>query len=89
MQVTPQDLWVLLLSTIRYSFGRQTYMTSLAWELVVQYHEAMSSGQLRQICREIMNEARMYRRAGKRLPDESTWVRGAMRIHRLARKRKL
>lgn len=81
------DMWILLLSTIRYSFGRQTYMTSLSWELVIKYEECLSLYQLRQIYNEIMSEVKLYRKLNKRIPDESTWVRGAIRIHRLWRKR--
>ena len=35
-EVEPSDLYIMLSSTVRYSLGRQTYMTALAWELVVR-----------------------------------------------------
>lgn len=80
------DMWVLLLSTVRYSLGRSTYMTSLAPELVEKYHEYLEEFQLRQVEREIVQELRMYRRMGKKISDHSTWLKWAMRLNRIRRK---
>lgn len=78
MEVNNHDLWIMLLSTVRYSIGRKTYMTSLSWELVLKYAESLNDGQLRQIEREIVQEVRH----NKKLNDRKTWIRGAFAISR-------
>lgn len=54
--VTNNNMWVLLLSTIRYSMGRRTYMSTLAPELVMDYWEYLSTDQLDQIRKEVEKE---------------------------------
>ena len=53
---SPEDMWVLLLDTVRYSMGRMTYMSSLAPELVIKYNDYLSLWQLKQIKEEVENE---------------------------------
>ena len=55
-EVTEIDLWALLLSTVRYSMGRRTYMTSYAPELVKRYGQNLSKAQLIQIANEVAAE---------------------------------
>jgi ATP-dependent Lon protease len=56
MKVENKDMWVLLLSTVRYSMGRMTYMSSLAPELVFRYKEYLLKEQLQQIKEEVEKE---------------------------------
>jgi len=55
-RVAPPDLWVMLLSTVRYSMGRMTYMSNLAGELVIGYAKYLTKMQLEQIVNEIEGE---------------------------------
>lgn len=56
MEVNNADLWTLLLSCIRYSMGRRSYITAYAPEMVKRYHQVLSADQLRQIKEEISHE---------------------------------
>ena len=53
------DMWILLMSTIRYSMGRRTYMSFLAGELVIKYHSYLTKNQLLQIVEEIERELKL------------------------------
>ena len=82
-------MWTFLLSTVRYSLGRSTYMTSHAPELVAKYHEYLEDHQLRQVEREIVQELRRFRIVGgmKKLADHATWLTWAVKLNRLRRSR--
>ncbi len=60
MKVENKDMGVLLLSTVRYSMGRMTYMSSLAPELVFRYKEYLSKEQLQQIKEEVEKEIKCH-----------------------------
>jgi len=79
-ELDPNDAWVFLLSTVRYSLGRSTYMTSLSTELVVKYKDHLNTDQLKQIAKEIREELERYDRVGKVLPDANVWRTGAVNI---------
>lgn len=66
----PEDLWVMLLSTIRYSLGRQTYMTSFAPELVLKYSYHLTVNQLLQVAREIQEYLDIH---GEKAKDREGW----------------
>ena len=88
--VDKDDMWIFLLSTIRYSFGRQTYMTSLAWELVLTYADYLSTRQLEQIVREIQEELDLASRMGKTLGarhDHDSWCKGRDAIAKIIQDR--
>jgi hypothetical protein len=81
------DMWTLLLSTIRYSMGRTTYMTSLAPELVLRYKDYLTPRQLSQIADEIEKEIKIYERSGRTLgdpSDHSSWKKAAHDIQFIA-----
>lgn len=86
VNIDKEDLWVMLLSTIRYSMGRQTYMSSLAPELVIKYSSGLSKESLRQIEEEIDYELKMCERnnmfLGSRL-DHEAWRKGLEDIRKL------
>jgi hypothetical protein len=67
------DAWMLLLSTVRYAFGRMSYITGAAADLVVKYEVYLTEAQLQQILEEIDEEIDRYRRMESTLPDEDTW----------------
>jgi hypothetical protein len=60
LTVANNDLWILLLSCIRYSVGCRTYMTSLAPELVQKYSEALTDAQIAQMAEEIKEVIRLW-----------------------------
>ena len=60
------DLWTMLLSTIRYSMGRQTYMPSLCIDMCKMYGHYLSNHQKSQIIREIKREVELYEAIGWR-----------------------
>ncbi len=74
MEVNAADLWTLLLSTIRYSLGRQTYMVQYSTELFERYGEALTVMQRLQIAREILQEVERCERQGKTCGSEGDHV---------------
>lgn len=76
VEVLPDDLWFMLLSTVRYSFGRASYAPEYARELIHRYEDALTAGQLIQIMDEVNRELRMYESLGKTMgheQDHKTW----------------
>lgn len=57
-EVTPDDMWLLLLSTIRYSLGRSSYIVSTCRILYDNYKAYLTIEQRRQIAREVDAELR-------------------------------
>jgi len=68
--VGPLDLWVMLLSTFRYSFGRRSYITSSCYFLLEDYGRVLLEQQLLQIAEEIEKELEMYHQRGKTMGDK-------------------
>lgn len=79
VHVSELDLWTMLLSTIRYSMGRMTYLPSTCHVLVARYRAHLAPHQLDQIRRELEAELHRVRTAnyGDRLLgmkcDDDTW----------------
>ena len=74
--IDKQDLWVMLLSTIRYSMGRMSYMPSYACDLVLKYKKHLDTEQIEQIYKEVEQEVKIYENAEKTLGmecDHRTW----------------
>jgi formylmethanofuran dehydrogenase subunit E len=85
------DAWTMLLSTIRYSFGRRTYMSSLAWELVIRYESYLNSHQLNQIASEIEEELERHHKHGQDMGDPcdvASWEMGAKRVREILAERR-
>lgn len=79
--VSPQDLWCMLLSTIRYSLGRATYMPSYCVDLYQKYKVSLSVQQRSQIAKEIKRELEIAALSDRTLGDkcdDDTW-RGLLR----------
>ncbi len=80
------DMWILLMSTIRYSIGRKTYMSSLAGELVLKYHPYLTKDQLLQIVEEIERELKLSEVNSDYLGDKcdhESWKENLQKINRL------
>lgn len=69
-EISNADLWTMLLSTIRYSMGRMTYMPSLCRGMLKRYGRNLKYEQLRQIQKEIMEELRQAIAANRTLGDK-------------------
>jgi len=85
--VNPNDLWIMILSTIRYSMGRMTYMSSLAPELVLKYADHLLPVQLHQIANEIESELVIHHKCGKLLGmlcDDLSWKNSIIAIRNKA-----
>lgn len=76
--VLANDLWFMLLSTVRYSMGRCSYAPSYAVELVDRYRAHLAPEQLDQIYREVETELERHERSNSHLGhemDHETWRR--------------
>lgn len=62
-------------------------MTSLSWELALNYSDCLEDSQLEQMIREIREEVDRYRRIDRILADESTWLRGAAKLQEVLDRR--
>lgn len=51
--VEANDLWVLLLSSVRYSLGRRSYVVGLTQDLIKKYWTALEPDQLDKIANEV------------------------------------
>ena len=83
VEVRSEDLWTMLLSTVRYSMGRATYMPGLCAELYDRYQEHLSREERLQIMREIEAEIEFRARTGGKLGwdcDHQVWVNLIARI---------
>jgi len=86
LAVDKNDMWILLMSTIRYSMGRRTYMSSLAGELVIKYRNYLTKDQLTQIVGEIRKELELVENSGCFLGDgvdHEAWKKTVSAIERL------
>lgn len=77
MEVASVDIWLMLLSTIRYSMGRTSYIVGTCESLLTTYGQAFTASQLRQIDEEI----NQYLRETCGMPRDiiATWERIANR----------
>jgi hypothetical protein len=83
MEVSPDDLWTMLLSTIRYSMGRATYMPSVCADYYEKFKSEFTLEMRRQIYREITEEIARAERLGTTLGmdfDHAVWVNLSNRI---------
>ena len=88
--VTPEDLWVMLLSTIRYSLGRSSYITSWAAELAVRYEAFLRYEQLVQLADEVEHElavAEVHDRTVGMPCDHAGWKKLARDLRTIALRR--
>ncbi|OGM09288.1 hypothetical protein A2Z67_05095 [Candidatus Woesebacteria bacterium RBG_13_36_22] len=86
------DLWVMLLSTIRYSFGRRSGMPSFCDDLISRYSKFLTVQQLEQIVEEIekelnISEWRLLTQLGDGL-DFDVWKNNLFNIRKILEKAK-
>lgn len=83
IEVSAVDAWEMLLSTIRYSMGRQTYMSGYSVDLYERYRDALTPKQKRQIRDEVQRAIDLAHKAGGTLGaacDERDWQRLVLAI---------
>ena len=71
------DLWLMLLSMVRYSLGRRSYIVSSCCECLDKYGDSLLPAQKGQIRREICEELSRYELLGLTCGDECdhmTWI---------------
>lgn len=68
--VAREDMWTMLLSTVRYSMGSRKYMMSTSIALVRTYAEYLTVNQLQQIVKEIGIERSVAESVGRTLGAE-------------------
>lgn len=76
-KVATFDLWCLILSQVRYAMGRETAIVSHTREVVTKYANGLTSAQLAQIQREVLDELRRVEKDGKWLghsTDHTEWA---------------
>ena len=61
--VSSADLWIMILSTIRYSMGRRTYMPDVCYEIYCRYKDSLTPFQKNQIAEEVRDELQKIGRA--------------------------
>ena len=78
------DLWPLLICTLRYSMGSQSYVTAQTADLIRDYGRHLKPWQLQQIAAEIRTAIadahRLYNHPLGMQMDEDGWVRLAEEI---------
>jgi hypothetical protein len=84
-QVAPVDMWWFLLTSMRYSLGRESYAASLTADLIRRYGRYLTDQQVKQIAREIRDDLHMRENwKGGPLPSDiiATWQRLADELER-------
>lgn len=75
--VTSLEMWLLLLSTVRYAMGRSSYIVSDACGMVRRYApQCLTRGQIAQVGREVREAVRLATEAGGTLGhamDQAEW----------------
>lgn len=69
MEVSDQDIWIMLLSTVRYAMGRKSYMPALTISLFHKYRSALTKNQQDQLVREVAIEVQLHENLGRTLGD--------------------
>jgi len=68
--ITKDQLWLMLLSTIRYSMGRRTYITAICKDLVYRFIQYLEPWQQKQIAEEIQKELDRAHKSNQLLGDQ-------------------
>jgi hypothetical protein len=78
MKLRDEDLWVLLLCSLRYAMGRASYVTGEVADMIRRYKSHLTAPQRAQIAGEIRTAVRDAHNGGGFLGmkmDEDGWVR--------------
>ena len=85
VRVPPEDMWVLLLSTVRYSLGRKSYIVGVCEDFLTKYGPCLTPYQRRQTADEIRHELQLAHTLdgflGGNINDE-IWCRIAERLEK-------
>ena|SRR3990167_6170259 len=76
VEISKQDIWIMLFSTIRYSMGRTSYMPWFCKDLMTRYSGCLEKFQVEQIGDEIKTELRLAKNVGNCLGskyDHEIW----------------
>lgn len=65
--VDDRELWLMLLSTVRYAMGRSSYITSTAADLVRQFRSRLTAERVQQIAREVQKDLEIAESTGRTL----------------------
>ena len=77
IEIASDDFWTMFLSTIRYSMGRRTYISSECLDLCRLYGSFLSKEQKNQVKDEVQKEINICVSLGKTLGDKcdhDSWV---------------
>ena len=77
-RVTDSELWLMLLSMVRYSMGRSTYIVDDACQLVMKFRNRLKPEQVQQIAKEVAEAAQRAENDGVTLGmeiDHARWKR--------------
>lgn len=77
-RVSKRDLWLMMLCTVRYAMGRQSYVVGEACDLVRTHRHWLAPEQVVQIAREIREELEYAARCGRTVGgtiDDAAWRR--------------
>jgi len=67
LTVSQSDLYTMLLCSLRYAMGRQSYITGLTCDLIRAYGVHLEAGSLAKFAREIRQEIALAKREGRHL----------------------
>ena len=68
--VHSEDLWHLLICTLRYSMGRRTYMPSYTCEMIKRYAPHLSKEYVKKIYKELKDELERYEADNETMGDK-------------------
>lgn len=75
--VSTRDMWLMILSTVRYALGRSTYIVSEACRLVHAYRPYLTQYQVVQLEKEVARALEQAQMAGEHVgmkQDHVTWT---------------
>lgn len=90
VELNKASFYLLLISSVRYSLGRQTYMVSEVVNLVLTSRNCLTTSQLSQIQREVSKEIEIATASHKFLGmemDHKNWLRMVNEIHNTIQER--
>lgn len=70
IQIGDHDLWLMLMSTLRYAMGRRSYITGSTAGLIKKYAYTLNEGQLQQVQKEVIEEIQRANALGHTLGDQ-------------------
>lgn len=78
IDITHDDLFLLLVGQVRYSLGRSSYIVGVACEQVRRYWRHLDAGEREIVQRDVVEELARYERMGRSCGmdmDHAEWMR--------------